>query len=304
MHRLSGGCWSEANGMIYFIRGVHTGRIKIGTSINPEQRLRSLQTGSPEPLEMMGVIQGGPKEEKILHKRFKRFGMHGEWFKPDPDLVYEIKAMLVVPIEELIRETKGTFWRIAGQTIRGANVTQKMDLFCVHRNLIGAEKPDPNDMVSAVCVGAHFQVVERMACIARKPEQWPIDLEMLRQPLTSKNHRVWVMDMLGEQAFFPVLPYHQRVPLPGNLPPHVSDAFKVDTIVFHAEHGVGRLIYLEMRGPERVARIRFANDEDRLLYLFRAPVRLATPEEAEALKPKPMAPSTWRPKWMDEDPMF
>jgi hypothetical protein len=38
--------------MIYFIQGKETNKIKIGLSIQPESRLRQLQTGSPDILSV------------------------------------------------------------------------------------------------------------------------------------------------------------------------------------------------------------------------------------------------------------
>lgn len=290
--------------MIYFIKGAISGRIKIGKSNDPERRLRALQTGSPEPLELLGTIPGGLKEERILQKKFKRFAMHGEWFKGEPDLVYAIKAILLAPIEELIQSVKGTFWRIMGEMVRGANPAQPVDLFCVHRNRVGGERIDPDEMLSAVCAGARFLTVGREGRLKLCPDQWPLDLESLRVPLTSKAHLVWVADLAGTREFLPVLPDQLRKPLRENLPPHPTDAFAVGSAVTHPEHGVGRVAGLYLRGCERAARIDFVEGESRDLFLCRCAIRLATPEEAVLLEPRPKQPEPWRPAWMNEPRCF
>lgn len=59
-------------------------RHKIGWAKDPEQRIRELQTGSPVPLEIIGVIRGGTLEtENELHVAFGQHRLHGEWFDID-----------------------------------------------------------------------------------------------------------------------------------------------------------------------------------------------------------------------------
>lgn len=67
--------------MIYFIRAKHSGSIKIGyTGNNPEIRLGQLQTASPEPLELIGCVEGGVEKERFLHQELASERVHGEWF--------------------------------------------------------------------------------------------------------------------------------------------------------------------------------------------------------------------------------
>lgn len=74
--------------MIYFIR---CGRyVKIGHAHDPLKRLIALQIGSPEPLELIGAVEGGASAEGILHAHFKPYRVRGEWFL----VCDEIKAFL------------------------------------------------------------------------------------------------------------------------------------------------------------------------------------------------------------------
>lgn len=65
--------------------GKHAAPIKIGITANMKSRLRALQTGSPYPVDVAFAV---PVEntvmavqiERMLHKTFSRFRMHGEWF--------------------------------------------------------------------------------------------------------------------------------------------------------------------------------------------------------------------------------
>jgi hypothetical protein len=69
--------------MIYFIRDTGTGAIKIGYSKNPKNRLGGLQSATPSKLVLLGHIQGGLEHEAAFHELFKRYHLHGEWFKGD-----------------------------------------------------------------------------------------------------------------------------------------------------------------------------------------------------------------------------
>lgn len=78
--------------MIYFIsNGTYT---KIGKADDPEKRLKELQTGCPEKLEIKLVIDGGEDKEKMLHKALNKYRYRGEWFqinfKYNEELIEEI----------------------------------------------------------------------------------------------------------------------------------------------------------------------------------------------------------------------
>ena len=51
-------------GFVYVIRAVGTRRIKIGFTTQPKERLASLQTGSPFPLEMISCRPGDRGDER------------------------------------------------------------------------------------------------------------------------------------------------------------------------------------------------------------------------------------------------
>jgi hypothetical protein len=69
---------------VYLIKG--GSRVKIGTSINPIKRLKSMQTGSPVLLTMLGAVPGGCEREGGLHRRFASKRAHGEWFEDCPEI--------------------------------------------------------------------------------------------------------------------------------------------------------------------------------------------------------------------------
>jgi Meiotically up-regulated gene 113/Helix-turn-helix domain len=67
--------------------------IKIGFSeAQDDCRLRSLQTGCPEPLTVHIVFYGSRKLESALHGKFKAHRLNGEWFRRRGSLARWIDA--------------------------------------------------------------------------------------------------------------------------------------------------------------------------------------------------------------------
>jgi hypothetical protein len=82
---------------IYFIRGRKTGLIKIGVAFNPIQRLETLQTGSPDVLDLIAVIENPAIGlEAQLHTQFTSARRHGEWFECTPDLLAWLTSHAIV----------------------------------------------------------------------------------------------------------------------------------------------------------------------------------------------------------------
>jgi hypothetical protein len=67
---------------IYFIAPVGGGRIKIGVSTQPIQRLMNLSYWSPVPLEILATVSGTIRDEGHIHYLFKDAWSHHEWFNP------------------------------------------------------------------------------------------------------------------------------------------------------------------------------------------------------------------------------
>lgn len=78
-------------GGIYFARvGEH---VKIGVATSIRNRLATLQTSSPQPIELVGVMPGTQKDETRLHKQWAAAHVSGEWFLLTPDLVTFIRKL-------------------------------------------------------------------------------------------------------------------------------------------------------------------------------------------------------------------
>ncbi len=69
---------------VYVIQATGTNRIKLGYSIQPEQRLKELQTGSPYKLKMLAQWPGTRYMESQLHRALAAYRQDGEWFEVPP----------------------------------------------------------------------------------------------------------------------------------------------------------------------------------------------------------------------------
>ncbi|MHA2183072.1 MAG: GIY-YIG nuclease family protein [Promethearchaeota archaeon] len=67
---------------IYLIQSTETGRYKIGVSKNPHKRIKQLQTGSSEELNLINSFESEyyNKIEKGLHSTYSHLSVIGEWF--------------------------------------------------------------------------------------------------------------------------------------------------------------------------------------------------------------------------------
>ncbi len=81
---------------VYFIRNSRTESIKVGYSVDPYERLATLQTGNEDTLTMEAVMPGGMEVEKRLHHRWEAHSIRGEWFEPDQEILDYIRAVNVV----------------------------------------------------------------------------------------------------------------------------------------------------------------------------------------------------------------
>ena len=66
---------------IYAIREIDTGRLKLGISRNPSERLKQLQTGNSSKLELVAYKKAdGFQDEQLAHSQNKDYWVRGEWF--------------------------------------------------------------------------------------------------------------------------------------------------------------------------------------------------------------------------------
>lgn len=78
--------------MVYFIQGEQTQLVKIGKATSIPRRLRVLQTGSPDQLTVLAVIEDTDDDHQH-QKRFQADWVYGEWFKPSEALMAFVSAI-------------------------------------------------------------------------------------------------------------------------------------------------------------------------------------------------------------------
>ena len=72
---------------VYFISDQQKETIKIGIAEDPIRRLKELQVGSAERLEILALIpRAGRKIEANLHSYFSHWRLSGEWFSSNSEL--------------------------------------------------------------------------------------------------------------------------------------------------------------------------------------------------------------------------
>lgn len=83
--------------MIYFVQSGQAGPIKIGYTQHDDvrNRIAQLQTASPEPLNLLGVIEGDREKERALHRLFSAHRLHGEWFDATPKIFIYLLGLIL-----------------------------------------------------------------------------------------------------------------------------------------------------------------------------------------------------------------
>lgn len=66
--------------MIYLLKNHANNTIKIGRTKDPNERLRTLQTGNAHQLEFLYIIEVDDSFESFLHEICSRYHISGEWF--------------------------------------------------------------------------------------------------------------------------------------------------------------------------------------------------------------------------------
>lgn len=84
--------------MIYFAQMGETLHVKIGWSTLPERRIARLQTGLPQKLTVLRLIDGPRWGEKWLHNQYAKRRISGEWFHFDDGML-----SVTLPAEKPIR---------------------------------------------------------------------------------------------------------------------------------------------------------------------------------------------------------
>lgn len=88
---------------VYFVQA-ETGKVKIGYSQDPIDRLTSMRIGSPVKIWLVGAFEVRQHSvhalEKVLHRAFRAYHSHGEWYDIPHDLLVVFLAYADAATEE------------------------------------------------------------------------------------------------------------------------------------------------------------------------------------------------------------
>lgn len=85
---------------VYAIRDARN-RVKIGKSKDPQRRLRELEVGNPEALELFcsAEVRDASSLERDLHRKFANENLRGEWFQLPEEEQAELKNVMQIAAE-------------------------------------------------------------------------------------------------------------------------------------------------------------------------------------------------------------
>lgn len=81
------------NSYVYLMQ-VPSGLVKIGVSKNLKGRLSQIQNGCPEQVRIIETCHGDRRFERLLHARYAKFCVRGEWFKLDQKQINDLETEL------------------------------------------------------------------------------------------------------------------------------------------------------------------------------------------------------------------
>lgn len=146
--------------MIYFLESGDT--IKIGYSIDVQNRINGLKSGSSKKVTLLGVMDGDVKHEKILHTAFAQYRVHGEWFKKCPEILQFIAENRNppdpdVPPEQLRHMAAFLLEALSEDLGAEASLRDLMPLYVEYCTRRGCERLETKDFLRAIvhlCQGA------------------------------------------------------------------------------------------------------------------------------------------------------
>lgn len=84
----------KKSGYIYFLLSEKMDAVKIGfTRGKIEKRLREWKTWHPYDFDVLKVLEGTMIEERLLHRRFWKDKIRGEWFRYSEELKEYIDSL-------------------------------------------------------------------------------------------------------------------------------------------------------------------------------------------------------------------
>lgn len=80
------------SGFVYFIQDTGNRYIKIGYTEDIKSRASCIQTGNPNPIDILAYVRANKKDEAKVHVALKKYRHRGEWFKPTEEVLKMVEA--------------------------------------------------------------------------------------------------------------------------------------------------------------------------------------------------------------------
>ena len=87
---------SSKEGYVYVIGNLLHKVCKIGFSVNPKKRIKSIQTGCPFILNTLLLFEADKYTETKLHHTYARYRKSGEWFSIEGELKISIEKHMEI----------------------------------------------------------------------------------------------------------------------------------------------------------------------------------------------------------------
>lgn len=91
----------DAPKFIYIVEA-ENGRVKIGRSRSPEQRIVCIRTHSPLMVRLIAVWEDTAGAEAALHDKFAPARLHCEWFMPTREVLAFVRERRGVGVDEIM----------------------------------------------------------------------------------------------------------------------------------------------------------------------------------------------------------
>jgi hypothetical protein len=178
--------------MIYFALAESVPAIKIGfvEGDDANGRIAELQVGSPVKLTLLGTIPGTKQDETDLHRRFAALNLHGEWFRPEPELLAIIPQKPKLQLGKVSVEERRI--EVRALTINKRQMTTNFIRQLAHRSIIAWQR-----------------IFNHCSDQPRNVESWKRHLSSL--PLSHFEAGVpwgWIMHDYVDEANYPIRKEH------------------------------------------------------------------------------------------------
>lgn len=89
----------------YMVHAKYKGAIKIGTTVNTENRLaRYMKAHSNGEYLFLAWERGGPELEAKRHRQFAKYAIQGEWFFYSDELFDHVENLMCLEFEPQLQE--------------------------------------------------------------------------------------------------------------------------------------------------------------------------------------------------------